>query len=475
MIGTIMEVADALGSVAKAASNGTKAASDVLGVANSAATSYIEAKQALMSIAEKAKKSVMMYKVMVSSSVRESELALYIGKYLENMYGIFTLLVLGYNPMAKDNGEIGKIISGVSAESFLPDYTNKTQQEAFNRLETAIGSGVDKLGTHKIRIGKNANASEESWLSDQIASGMRNAQKQTIEEKKLQLEQDKFDYIKEKDAKADAEAEADAKNASSKISEIKFIDSVSKNNTTAYPTIINMNVSTGRDKVAIPIAIKCNLYPIGSEEMRLLIESILSSKSTNFIRKMQWKSGEISTLAWIFGTDIAEKNKKLYDKLGRNPMFVELQQRKQKAKNSFWGKFLSRFGGELGSMDLGNVSASSNDDLKSAISKANKTVAAAIDNVPPTASLIVTKEDLIAATRLNIEHFTKNEGFLNRFMKDAFLLCLGIVDLSAEQVSFFFMGYKNPFILTFDELKKESNGDKTKALYESIKELARKV
>lgn len=474
MIGTIMEVADALGNVAKAANNGAQATSNVIGVARSAANSYIEAKQALMSIAEKAKKSVMMYKVMISSSVRESELALYIGKYLENMYGIFTLLVLGYNPMAKDNGEIGRIISGVSAESFSPDYSNKIQQEAFRRLESTIGSGVENIGNHKIRIGRNANVSEESWLSGQITTGLHNAQKPSLEEKKLQFEQNKFDYQKERDAKADAEAEANAKNINTKVSEARFIDSVSKNNTTAYPTIISMNVSTGKETVSIPIAIKCNLYPIGSEEMRLLIESVLSSKSSNFIRKMQWKSGEISTLAWIFGTDIAEKNKKLYDKLGRNPMFVELQQRKQKAKNSFWGKFLNRFGGDLGSMDLGNNSAS-NDDLKSAISKANKTVAAAIDNVPPTSSLIVTKEDLVAATRLNIEHFTKNEGFLNRFMKDAFLLCLGIVDLSAEQVSFFFMGYKNPFILTFDELKKESNGDKTKALYESIKELARKV
>lgn len=438
-----MDIANALGSVAKAANNGAQTASNIINVANSATASYIEAKQALMSIAEKAKKSVMMYKVMVSSSVRESELALYIGKYLENMYGIFTLLVLGYNPMAKDNGEIGKIISSVSAESFIPDYSNKIQQEAFNRLESAIGSGVNELGNHKIRIGKNANISEES---SRFRSAEASGTKQPL-------------------------------NTKSTISEIKFTDSVSKNNTTAYPTIINMKVSVGKDNttIAIPIAIKCNLYPIGSEETRLLIESVLSSKATNFIRKMQWKSGEISTLAWIFGTDIAEKNKKLYDKLGRNPMFIELQQRKLQAKKSFWGKFLNRFSGNIISMDLKNNPGSGNDDLKSAISKANKTVAAAIDNIPPTSSLIVTKEDLIAATRLNIEHFTKNEGFLNRFMKDAFLLCLGIVDLSAEQVSFFFMGYKNPFILTFDELKKESNGDKTKALYESIRELARKV
>ena len=59
-------------------------------------------------------------------------------------------------------------------------------------------------------------------------------------------------------------------------------------------------------------------------------------------------------------------------------------------------------------------------------------------------------------------------------MKESFLLAFSIVDLAAEQVKTFFMGYKNPFIISFDDLKKEA-GDPNKALYDSLRDLARKV
>ena len=181
----------------------------------------------------------------------------------------------------------------------------------------------------------------------------------------------------------------------------------------------------------------------------------------DYLRKIKWRSGEISTLAWIFNTDIAEKNKKLYEKLGRNPMFMELQQRKAASKRSFWGKFLSRFGSEF----------AVDEDDKAAYKQIN----AAIANVPPTSSLIVSKDDLVAATRLNIEHFTKNDGFVNRFMKDNYLLCLGIVDHASQECACFIMGYKQPFKMSFDELTKTYSQGQDKTLAESIKILATKV
>ena len=76
---------------------------------------------------------------------------------------------------------------------------------------------------------------------------------------------------------------------------------------------------------------------------------------------------------------------------------------------------------------------------------------------------------------MNIEHFTKNDGFVNRFMKDNFVLCLGIVDHALSQCTFFIMGYKQPFKLSFDELKNQANQDSNKTLADTVKMLAAKV
>lgn len=403
MVGNIIEIASAVGQLAGAVNSTAK-----LG------TSVVDSKRALMSISEKARQSVMMYKVWMSAGIRETELAQHIGKWLENMYSIFTMLVLGFNPMAKDNGEIQNIIGGISAESLKPEYNNKDQTEAFNKAMVTMDS---ERKTSSPRIGRG-------YKSTEAFSGGESGSGKSVEETKF------VDYMKSLDTKS-------------------------------YPTIINMKVKAGNGLVNIPIAVKCNIYPMGIEETRLLIESGISGKMFDYLRKIKWRSGEISTLAWIFNTDIAEKNKELYEKLGRNPMFMELQQRKAASKRSFWGKFLSRFGSEF----------AVDEDDKAAYKQIN----AAIANVPPTSSLIVSKDDLVAATRLNIEHFTKNDGFVNRFMKDNFLLCLGIVDHASQEFTCFIMGYKQPFKMSFDELTKAYSQGQDKTLAESIKILATKV
>ena len=415
MIGTVLDIVDATGKLLDA----NKSVTDAIGTAGKAAVAYTDAKRAVMSIAEKSKKSIMMYKVWMSASIRETETAMQINKWLENMYGVFTMLVLGFNPTAGSNNELNDIVSGISAESFKPDYNTKAEERALESGMVMLDSERTN-GQRKPRIGKNAVMSEEST------------------------------------APADFDNHTQRND---KVEEVKFINDVTKQTSQAYPTIINMKVRVGGETMNIPLAIKCNLYPIGSEETRLIIESGISGKMLSFLRRVKWRSGEISTLAWIFNTDIAERSKKLYEKLGRNPMYQELMQRKAAAKRSFWGKFLTRFGSEF---------AGDADDKKEF-----KTINANIGNVPPTSSLIVSKDDIVAATRLNIEHFTKNDGFVNRFLKDNFLPCLGIVDNVAAECTFFMMGYKNPFKISFESLKNQSNPDK--ALQEAIRNLSMKV
>lgn len=142
VVGNIIEIASAVGQLAGAVNSTAK-----LG------TSVVDSKRALMSISEKARQSVMMYKVWMSAGIRETELAQHIGKWLENMYSIFTMLVLGFNPMAKDNGEIQNIIGGISAESLKPEYNNKDQTEAFNKAMVTMDS-ERKTSSPRIEIGR---------------------------------------------------------------------------------------------------------------------------------------------------------------------------------------------------------------------------------------------------------------------------------------------------------------------------------
>ena len=433
MIGDIIDIATAIGNMTAA---GTAAAQNVQTGINTAATfasTVNDSRAAAMSIAEKARKSVMMYKVWMSAGIRETELARDINKWLENMYSIFTMLVLGYNPIARDNADVKNIVSGISAESFKPDYNTKTQESAFAQAMQFIDS---ERKSSSPRIGKGYKSEEATYVVGQQPNGNSSL------------------------AQGIASA-LTSMNKPDSVTEAQFINYMKSLDTGSYPTIVNMKVNAGGATVDIPLAVKCNIYPMGTEETRLLIESGISGKMFDYLRKVKWRSGEISTLAWIFNTDIASKNRDLYAKLGRNPMFVELQQRKMAAKRSFWGKFLTRFGKEYAT--------------DSADKYAYKQINASVASMPPTSSLIVSKDDLVAATRLNIEHFTKNEGFVNRFMKDNFLLCLGIVDHATETFTCFMMGYKQPFKLTFDELTKSSQQDANKTLAEDIKILATKV
>jgi hypothetical protein len=93
----------------------------------------------------------------------------------------------------------------------------------------------------------------------------------------------------------------------------------------------------------------------------------------------------------------------------------------------------------------------------------------------PTGSLIVTTDDLTNATKLDTSRFTKNNEFIHRIMEETFIMCFGIVDVAMEVISFYFMGYKEPFIINFHELGVGSHIDTNKQLEQAILELSRKV
>lgn len=456
MISDIVEIAHDLSELGK----------DAGGTVGKVSTALSKTEK-VKSIAEKAKRSVMMYKVLLSGGIREIELATKINKYLENMYSCFTLLVLGYNPTtsASDNSGLNSIISSVSAESFGFNVTDqktlKTQEAAFNEAsrEISFGNEVRIESSSKPRIGKSAVISTEADDFDLgYDTGHTMGFKFGKQEAEKELKNGNTSLFKA--GMEYALREQQNTKEKQRIIETAFAERVKAANK-GEPTIVNLNVSTAAGtNVKVPLAIKCNMYAIGTEELRLLIESGISGKATSFLRRMKWRSGEISTLAWIFGTDLAERDKKLYAKLGRNPFYIELQKRKMASKSGWWKRFLDNLRGK--------------DIYKLDTTDKAFEISGYRGDIPPTSALVATKEDIVAATRLNISHFTKNEGFVAKFMQDAFLLCFGIVDVDLEQVSFFFMGYKEPFVVTFKEL--ENKGDKPEEdLYKAIATLSKKV
>ena len=118
------------------------------------------------------------------------------------------------------------------------------------------------------------------------------------------------------------------------------------------------------------------------------------------------------------------------------------------------------------------VNSSSADVSNKELYKAVKEDIKDLKDLPPTASLIVTKNDLTTATNLDITHFTKNEGLLKNIMKNLYLLCFGIVDPDTDTIQFFFDGYTQPFYLKFSDLNKTK--DPNQSLYDALKELAKR-
>lgn len=394
------------------------------------------------SIAEQAKRSIMMYKVLESASIGQVPLASDIGKYLESMYGIFTMIMLGYNPMAANNSDVSDIIDSISAESYNPLKVDGYDTK--KAIESAMTTYEFKEAA-KPRIGKHAMSTE---VTDAYRSDKENA-KRDSNKKKTNVQA--VSYWDKDGLHVDTKNNA----AANEISQASFVNKL--DNSKSTPTIINMTLElSDGSKCIIPIAIKANCTGIGSEELRLLLESAMEGKPWNYLRFVKWRTGEISTMAWIFGTDLADRDAKIYKKLGHNPWYIELQQRKLASTGN---AFIKHFA----------VSVAKDDAYKEL-----KDLTGYKGDIPPTMSLIVTKDDLISATHLDISHFTKNESFVKQIMKTLYLLCFGIVDMEAETVTFFFLGYREPFYQTFSDLQKGYK-DPNQTLFESINELARKV
>jgi len=398
------------------------------------------------SIAERARRSILMYKVGVSTSVEDLDLSSNIAKYLETMYAIFTMINLGYCPFSNSNDDIRKVIDSVSAESFNP--LNAMNSDVNRSLAIAMKNYAPPKIKKGSRLGRNASAESDGW--DGMTGFLDRWKAGDLPIPAHEMNKDDAKMFASL-AKSMTETDKNQQNA--------FIAKLDANDIKAVPTIVNLKTRYGD----IPLAIKANLYGIAAEEIKAIVESALSGKAFSFLRFVKWRSGEISTLAWLFNTDLAEKDKKLYKSLGKNPWYIDLMKRRAAAKSVSFAKFAvssikddAKYGSNI-----------SKDYLKEVKTDINN-----MKDLPPTGSLIITKNDLLTATNLDISHFMKNEKLLKSIMKNLYLLCLGIVDPDTETVQFFFDGYTYPFLVKFGDLRKGK--DPNQSLYDTMKELARR-
>jgi hypothetical protein len=380
-------------------------------------SSIIHAKDLMQakSIAAQARENIFMYRVGISQSVGDVKLAIAINKYIETMCGIFTLIVSGVNPIASSNSEIKDIIKNISAEAFNSQKSieHLNLMKSIERL--SIPYDYSEVKTLP-RIGRNAVASTE-------ASPILNAHGNPYP------------------SSNPPPSSSPSPTASNQWSiDTRFVEKLEK--FPGYPTIIKITFNVHGGTIVVPIAIKASPQAIGSDEMVMFIESTLSGRAYHFIRFFKWRSGEITTSQYLLGTDIAERDKRLYQSLGRNPIYIEFMKRKANSK----------FNGSLKAI------------------KDNKS-----NTIGPTGSLIVTTDDLVKASKLDVRRFTKNNEFIQRIMEQTFIMCFGIVDIPMEIVNFYFMGYKDPFRLNFAELGVGTAIDSNKQLEQAILELSRKV
>jgi hypothetical protein len=371
------------------------------------------------SIAEQARNNIFMYKVGISQSIGDVKLAVAINKYIETMCGIFTLIVSGINPIATKNSEIKDIIKSISAESFnTKSLLYADFMKTLSRMSVEYDFGNISDEKRYPRIGKNARSEEAP--PPVILNSQGNPY----------------------NSPSTPSPETPSSTSSNQWTvDSRFAEKVEKS--AAYPTIIKITFNISGGTITVPIAIKANPTVIGSEEMVMFIESTLAGRVYHFMRYFKWKSGEISTAQYLLGTDIAERDRKLYQSLGRNPIYMEFM--KRKANSKFMGS------------------------LKYIFEKKQNIIG-------PTGSIVVTTDDLVNATKLDIRRFTRNNEFIQRIMNQTFIMCFGIVDLPMEVVNFHFMGYKEPFRINFAELGVGSNNlDSSKYLEQALLELTRKV
>ena len=380
------------------------------------------------SITERARKSIFVYPVLFSSGMSDLETDFDVSKFLELQYGIFTMLTVGLNP-AVSNGTIGEYLNSISAESIegieysLKSYDPNQVRSWYNMFSEENKDFFEEYEyVNGLEAGNNNRFVDLYKLEDNV-NELQRAQNATAKRvKDLEGDKKEFNSMDAFDTENDVFA-----------NELKA-DAMIKKLSDAAPTMIELKLKLKgyESDFKIPIALKANPHFLRSDELAALFDSAIEDKRL-LTRIVKLTSGEISFFKdFLFNIDRIKRDQKLYESFGQHPWYQQFMARKEKNRAKRLGLILSSLFGK------------------------GKEVVSATSNYLPTASIILTVDELEKSSKMKFGFLLKNEKILWSILNHLGLLCIGIYDPRRETFAFYFNGFKKPLMMSRKQMKGSS-------------------
>lgn len=389
------------------------------------------------SITERARKSIFVYPVLFSSGMSDLDVDFDVSKFLELQYGIFTMLTVGLNP-AISNGTIDEYLNTISAESLegieysLKSYDPNQIKSWYNIFSEENKDFFDEYNYINGTESKSNPSTIDEKL-DAMRDAINNQAKAIVNLK------DK----KDKETKQENSMDAFDEENDIYANEIKC-EAIAKKLSDAAPTMIQLKLKLKgyESDFNIPIALKANPHFLRSDELGALFDSAIEDKRL-LTRIVKLTSGEISFFKdFLFNVDRIKRDQKLYESFGQHPWYQQFMARKEKNKAKRLGLILLSLLGK------------------------GKEIISATSNYLPTASIILTIDELEKSSKMKYGFLMKNEKILWNILNHLGLLCIGVYDPRREMFSFFFNGFKKPMILQRNQMKGSSGKNDSEKMTE---------
>ena len=417
-------MAGAFGAIISALGAAGKAADDV------DVTSLARELNNTKSITERARKSIFVYPVLFSSGMSDLEVDFKVSKFLELQYGIFTLLTVGLNP-AVTNGTIGDYLNSISAEDVDGiSYTLKPYRPSDVKTWYDMFSEENKDFFEEYNyIGMEAGA---TWKSDKLEKDIEKLNND------LKSQNEEIKTLKSNNKAFNDESAFDDSNDIyiSEVGAKKLQDKL----TDAAPTMIELKLKLKgyESDFKIPIALKANPHFLRSDELGALFDSAIEDKRL-LTRIVKLTSGEISFFKdFLFNMDRIKRDQKLYESFGQHPWYQQFIARKEKNRAKRFGLILSSLTGH------------------------GKEIVSATSNYLPTASIVLTVDELEKSSKMKFGFLMKNEKILWSILNHLGLLCIGIYDPRKEIFTFYFNGFRKPMVILKKDLSSSGKNDTEK-------------
>ena len=203
----------------------------------------------------------------------------------------------------------------------------------------------------------------------------------------------------------------------------------------ANPTLISLQlyIKGVANPVSVPIALKTNPHFVNSEDLASLLDAAIEDKRI-INRFIKLSSGEISFFRdFLFNLDRVKRDQKLYAKFGQHPWY---QQFIQKKESNLFKRFAIIF---------------------STLTNKFKGLVSGMSSSLPTASIVITTDELERAAKMKYGFLVKNEKILWQILNRLSLLCICIYNPEVEMCAFYFNGFKKPMLVPISEMKSDNS------------------